>query len=137
MTYFAGKPPYGSMLKDKAPKAKPAKVGKDTQHLEFIRGCPCLNCGLDARCDAAHVRMAQNGKPEPGMGAKPHDRYTVPLCHQCHMDQHKVGEREFWGSRDPLKIAAALYLASGDQEQMRAIIYAARAVELMTREKPL
>jgi len=30
------------------------------------------------------------------MGQKPSDYLTVSLCHDCHVEQHSVGEYAFW-----------------------------------------
>lgn len=52
-----------------------------------------------------------------GMGIKPPDNSVVPLCHQCHMTQHK-GELSFWGSMNyPIELANALWLMTGDKEK--------------------
>ena len=59
-------------------------------------------CGSSANVCAAHVRNGGGG----GMGLKPDDFRTVPLCwgpnaniHRqlgCHDRQHIVGEETFW-----------------------------------------
>jgi hypothetical protein len=58
------------------------------------------------------VRCGTDG----GMGYKPSDRYTVPLCLNCHFMQHEVGELTFWSvcRIDPLNIALRLWTVSGD-----------------------
>jgi len=30
-----------------------------------------------------------------GMGQKPHDYWTISLCHECHSTQHRLGETTF------------------------------------------
>lgn len=77
-------------------------------HLAFIRSLPCCRCGRSPS-QAAHVRMGTGG----GMGMKPDDRYTVPLCADHHREQHQVGEKAFWGEDDPVRLAG--YLA-GDSD---------------------
>jgi hypothetical protein len=92
--------------------------------LAFVREQPCCACGSRQNVQAAHVRMASpaHGKRETGKGERPSDRFCVPLCAGCHMDdpgaQHKVGERHFWRSNDvdPFAVAAALY-AEFENEQ--------------------
>jgi hypothetical protein len=91
----------------------------DKGHLDFIRGLPCAICGDDTTVEAAHVRMMDPsiGKPMTGIGTKPHDKFTVPLCGEHHRRQHEVGDEElFWaGERmDPVKLSLALYSVSGD-----------------------
>lgn len=114
----------------KAPRAvKPRRtIGRnprqsDAEHLEAIRQCPCLRCGQDPCGEAAHVRMGSHA----GMGRKPDDSATVPLCHGCHMDQHAVGELSFWDvvGIAPLTVAASLWRLSANIEAMRAACFVA------------
>jgi len=30
-----------------------------------------------------------------GIGQKPHDFWTISLCHECHATQHRLGESSF------------------------------------------
>lgn len=80
-------------------------------HLNFIRSLKCVNCGTHENIQAAHLRLQTNG----GMGKKPSDRYTTPLCHDCHAEQHRVGEKTFWGDRDVKKLCNDLWAVSGDR----------------------
>jgi hypothetical protein len=81
------------MLKD---RIKPSE-----KHRRFIAGLNCCVCGRsDVQC--AHIRKGTNG----GMGLKPTDNYTVPLCCGCHAEQGHFGERIFWG--DNLEAARTL-----------------------------
>jgi hypothetical protein len=57
-----------------------------------------------------------------GMGEKPHDMYTVPLCNWDHVSgpkaQHKMSERVFWFELhkiDPFAIALRLWHESGGE----------------------
>jgi hypothetical protein len=72
--------------------------------------------------------MSAPGKPIAGIGAKPEDRWTVPLCHPCHMRQHELGEVPFWQALglDPLKISATLWACGNDIGAMRAQVFALR-----------
>lgn len=131
--------PPGSMFKVPAAiretqRVKRKDLGRnprqeDPKHLALIRQCPCLACGHEP-CDAAHVRMASAmfGKKLPGAGAKPDDKWTVPLCREHHELQHKVGELTFWHHLDlsPLPIAQALYAVTGDLEAMRRVVMETR-----------
>jgi hypothetical protein len=92
---------------------------KDDNHLDYIRQLPCLTCGFFPGVDAAHIRFSKHGiKANPGMGAKPDDRWVVPLCRECHADQHKGSEEEFWANEgiDPIRSALLLKGASPDVE---------------------
>lgn len=55
-----------------------------------VASLPCAECGKDAPSQAAHINHL--GK---GMGIKPSDAYTVPLCPTCHTeyDQGKAYSR--------------------------------------------
>jgi len=93
-----------------------------TCHLDFIRSLPCLKCGK-APSEAAHVRYsdARAAKVNPGFGAKPEDRWSVPLCASCHRGlkgQHSRGEYKFWTETgiDPIFIALALWGVTGSYE---------------------
>lgn len=95
-------------------------------HLAFVRDIGiCLACGISGPTQAAHVRRGTDG----GTGTKPSDKYAVPLCPECHVRQHRVGEVTFWGELgvDPLDVACRLWTVSGDAEQGRRCIERARA----------
>ena len=97
-------------------------------YLALVRRCRCLSCGFDGGCEAAHLRAASgtHGKAS-GMGKKPDDRWALSLCQACHREQHKVGERAFWGALgiNPFLTAERLYSARPDLARMRAIVIAA------------
>ena len=62
------------------------------------------------RIEAAHVRIGTDG----GIGMKPSDCWTIPLCSSAHREQHKIGEAPFekrYGI-DMKKIAADLWRIS-------------------------
>lgn len=91
-------------------------------HLDFIRSLPCCVCGYNIETQAAHVRMSDGSiaKPMSGIGNKPDDIFTLPLCGRHHDAQHKHGnERDWWKLMgiDPVKISLALYVATGDYER--------------------
>jgi hypothetical protein len=74
-------------------KPKP-NLRRRVQHLAFARQLPCVACGKAAPSEAAHVRTGTDS----GVGIKPGDRYTVPLCSGCHARQHRIGELTFWSA---------------------------------------
>lgn len=101
----------------------------DEKHLEYLRQLPCLVCGNNIETQAAHIRFSDQraAKVNPGVGQKPHDFWCVPLCGRHHREQHEVGnEAKFWDQAmiDPLFVAMALYLSSGDNEAGETIIRA-------------
>lgn len=100
----------------------------DDKHLAFIRTLRCLVCLDNTSVEAAHLRYSDTraAKTNPGVGQKPHDYWTVPLCSKCHREQHEQKEEAFWDHAmiDPLAVAAWLYLASGDHEAGETIIQA-------------
>ena len=93
---------------------------KDAKHLDFVRSLPCVCCGNDIETEAAHLRTGNltYGKPPTGMGEKPSDKWALPLCGECHRDQHKGNEIVFWRSIgiDPYILAMSLYVNTGDRE---------------------
>jgi len=99
---------------------------KNEKHLDFIRSLPCLMCQNDVSVEAAHVRFGRRdvGKRAVGKGEKPDDMWVVPLCGECHRDQHKVGEQVFWfvANRDPIQVALALFAHTGDHEVGEQIV---------------
>jgi hypothetical protein len=96
---------------------------ESTPHLVFIRSLPCCVCGLGGQTEAAHIRIPNPrfAKQEAGVGAKPDDTWTVPLCSEHHRLQHSWGERAFWFThpqvdKDPFILALALWRYTGDLE---------------------
>lgn len=86
---------------------------RSASHLSFIRGLPCCVCGKAPRSEAAHIRAGTDG----GMATKPSDKFTVPLCTDCHRRQHATGELAFWSgyATDPTGLAEHLWKKSGNQ----------------------
>lgn len=133
ITHYA---PPGSLLKRfaaPAPRPRAIEGERDPDYLALVRQCPCLKCGMEPS-EAAHVRFASAafGKAS-GLGKKPKDSDTVPLCAGCHrLDrdaQHNRGERMFWAELgvNPLIVAQQLWAARGDLVAMRAVVMTAIA----------
>lgn len=99
-------------------------------HLDFIRGLPCIICGNPIETEAAHIRFhdLRAAKEPTGIGRKPDDRWTLPLCGQDHRRQHSMNEREFWRTEgiDPIFCALALWAVSGDHYAGTIIVGNAR-----------
>lgn len=68
------------------------KPKPDPKRLARIREMACLICNAPPPSEAAHIRMGLAG----GMGKKPPDDLTVPMCHRHHALQHRAGEKNFW-----------------------------------------
>jgi hypothetical protein len=125
--------PPGSLLKQFRPEnRKRLSLGRkprelDANHLDCIRQLPCLKCGLEGFSQAAHVRMNQGslGKKQ-ALGAKPDDRWAVPLCRDCHDEQHSQGEEMFWHQVgiNPILVAQKLFSLSPDVMRMHSAIHA-------------
>lgn len=106
---------------------------RNEDYLNYIRKMPCMICRgqtddpleMDHQSEAAHVRIGGDG----GMGLKPSDYRSVPLCHIHHRSQHVSGERTFWrdvAGRDPNTVIAGLII--GYLKDPRAAISALEAL---------
>lgn len=111
------------MLRQREPRVK------DEKHLRFIRSLYCCVCGHPGT-EAAHVRLGDldRGKRPTGIGEKPSDKFSLPLCNQHHREQHSMGEGAFWTSVgiDPIALCVELHAVSGDAERAETIIRGAR-----------
>ena len=98
----------------------------DDAHLRFIRELPCVSCGNDIQTEAAHLRTGSReyGKRHTGMGEQPSDVFVLPLCGNCHREQHKGNEMNFWANLgvNPFVLALSLFAASGDHELAQEVI---------------
>ena len=66
---------------------------RDQKRLAMIRQMDCMVCCAPGPSEAAHIRMGLGG----GIGLKPKDAWTVPLCRRCHEKQSTgAGEVAFW-----------------------------------------
>ena len=103
---------------------------KDEKYLKRVRQLPCLVCGDDTTTEAAHIRYADRTvcKRQTGMAEKSDDKYAVPLCGECHREQHMGNEFEWWQEQgvDPVKTALALYVNRDDPETCLVICANAR-----------
>jgi 5-methylcytosine-specific restriction endonuclease McrA len=62
---------------------------------EWIRSLPCCACGTDGPCDAAHMKSRGAG------GTSDH---LVPLCRECHTEQHTTGIKTFFSKHGVIDI---------------------------------
>lgn len=113
------------MLPRRLPKEpKRASRWRSLAHCAWIRGFACCVCGSTTNIEVAHVRLGS----KCGMGQKPDDWRTVPLCagpHSnnleqlgCHNRQHIVGEQTFWKGRDVETLIAEFIKASPRRAQI-------------------
>ena len=106
-------------------------------HIAFLHSLPCIACGNDLGSDAAHIRFTdpRASKRNPGIGQKPSDMWTVPLCRVCHSKQHSMNERAYWAAVgvDPVFYALALWAFSGDYQTCCEIVLAATQLGNTTR----
>lgn len=80
------------MLPRRIPKpSKRSTRWRSQAHCNFVRSHACCACGSTAAIEVAHVRSGTGA----GMGQKPHDYWTISLCHDCHARQHQMGEQSF------------------------------------------
>ena len=87
------------------PKSPPLR---DKAHLARIRAMRCICCDAPPPSEAAHLRIGH----VVGMGQKPPDDLTVPLCHEHHMKEHSMGPLLFWKTRlatDEVLMAKAMH----------------------------
>lgn len=107
------------MLPPRIPKKpKRASRWRSQAHCNFVRQHACSNCGGTAAIEVAHVRNGSGA----GVGQKPDDWNTLSLCRECHALQHSLGERSFWGQRDPGAIVAAFIKASPKRHEIEAVM---------------
>lgn len=108
---------------------------KDPAHRAYIQSLPCLACGSTWCVECAHVSMRYCGEvtmpynDQKATNCKVADRWTVPLCRQCHMIQHSSNsnnqsERHFWEQRNinPLAAAQSLHRVTGNTLAGRNIL---------------
>lgn len=72
---------------------------------------------MDMPIEVAHVRMGSGA----GIGQKPDDFRTVPLCREHHARQHEVGERTFWAGVDIEGLIEAFAKASPKAADIRRV----------------
>jgi hypothetical protein len=86
--------PPGALLKRLAgivQRRFPRQVedARDPEYLAHVRQCPCLKCGVEPT-EAAHVRMSSGlHNKRGGLGIKPADRWTLPLCSGCQLARQR------------------------------------------------
>lgn len=96
------------------------KVIRDKRHLEFIRTLPCVKTGVIG-VEAAHLRAGLPKWKKGGMGYKPCDSCVLPLSHEAHAMQHRIGEESFWGGymglKEAYELSQLLWLYTGQSDK--------------------
>lgn len=107
-------------LPRRVPKApKRASRWRSQAHCNFVRSFECSIADCNGRpIEVAHVRIGSGA----GVAQKPDDWRTVSLCRDHHAEQHRVGERTFWGSFDIEDLIASFQKASPKAHEIRQIM---------------
>ena len=63
---------------------------RSRKHLMFVASQPCLICRRED-VQAAHIRFSG-----AGIGMKPCDIFTTPLCLEHHREQHTMNEKMYF-----------------------------------------
>lgn len=106
------------MLPPKIPrKPKRASRWRSQAHCNHVRGFACANCWSTAGIEVAHLRNGSGA----GIGQKPDDWNTIPLCGDCHREQHTVGEKTFWKGKDPRATIEALIKCSPKRHEIEQV----------------
>jgi hypothetical protein len=106
---------------------------RDPGYLAFLRRLPCVVGPIKGDCcggrtDPAHIRFAdpKAGRRNPGLSAKPDDKWCLPVCRFHHEAQHAYGnEAEWWAvevGADPTDLARAFYAAYLAGEDGHAVL---------------
>ena len=85
---------------------------RSRKHLMYIAEKPCIICGY-TEVQACHIRFTG-----AGMGQKPCDIFTTPMCLSHHREQHSMNEKVFWHlyKINPVARAIGLALESPDKK---------------------
>jgi len=86
------------------------------KHRRFVRTFPCQVAGCPHPAECCHLRTAANS----GMGLKPADYFTVPLCRAHHIEQEGRTETFCQKYRIDLWMLAAVLADKSPDLAMRA-----------------
>jgi hypothetical protein len=96
----------------RVPNLRPVEQRKprvpDKDRLALIRQMPCCLCNAPPPSEAAHIRFGHVG----GTSLKPPDDLTVPLCHDHHDAETRMGPPLFWRTKlstDPVLASKAMH----------------------------
>lgn len=115
----------------KHPKSGIARAPKRvwSKHRAFIRRHHCVVPGCPAEpIEVSHIRTAANA----GVGIKPHDSSSTPMCTGHHREYHQDGHNTFEKRHGVnLKAIAAELLRRSPDTEMRASLRLVNAEELV------
>jgi hypothetical protein len=102
------------------------KPFRNQAYMAFIRTHHCCICQRPGDIHAHHVRLGN----ACGMGTKPSDYRTVPLCPMHHGELHQNGEKTFWSkyTMDPDALIVRLLLGFTDSSK-EAILFLEETAE--------
>lgn len=73
---------------------------RDRRYLDLLRDGPCIVTldGDSSRrvCEPAHLRLLVGSAGSGGTGLKPGDNRALPLHHELHKLEQRLGPRAFW-----------------------------------------
>ena len=85
-----------------------ANIVHSEKHRRFVASFPCVVCGNNTEVQCCHIRSI----PKLGNIGKSirDDFFTIPMCHQCHVLQHQIGELVFFYkfNINPIRVAMRL-----------------------------
>ena len=131
----------GELLKRHSEQPQRDRMGRtvgEPDYRALVQQLPCLYCGVEPCGECCHVKYSSSefGRTN-SLGRRPHDRFTVPLCRDDHLNarhaQHKGSEEAFWLGLgiEPYFVAKHLWEQRGDLVAMRAVV----VVAIMNRSK--
>jgi hypothetical protein len=71
---------------------------RSAKYLALVRLQPC--CAPVCRDKAEHAHHFGKRFGGGGIGCKPHDSFTVPLCATCHHEIHQRGTLGSWSTEE-------------------------------------
>ena len=91
-----------------------SKTPRSPRYLNWIRSHNCVVTQTQTDIQAHHVRLFGDG----GVGLKPSDFRTVPLCAAQHAALHNMGEKSFWKANDiDIEMLVMIFMTQYIQEQ--------------------
>lgn len=96
---------------------------RDEAWLQHVRKQPCAGCSAYPPSEAHHFMPGRSG-----MGRKPDDLFTVPLCRDCHesFHQHRYTPLRAPTERGELAHSLAVAQTAADLYRAQALLLAQR-----------
>lgn len=92
---------------------------RSPRHLAWVRTLPCSVPGCRGDMVQTHMVQAHHVRKGAGVGLKPSDRYSAPICIDHHAEGHTSGWRTFEVRHglDLSAIAARLWVESNRERK--------------------